>query len=223
MTTQDYRSVVIRTATGDDLPAVQALFAAHLTALGLTPDPILDADMAAFPDSYVGLGAAFLVGENPDGQVVAMAGRSRGEIRRLHVREPWRGQGLARRLVMALIESGACASPGPLLRAIVARANHGARRVFEACGFVPSRAPRMAGVPAHCDVLELASSDGAPWGMPHELLAPAADPRAGRAGPLLPVASGARRTAVPAWDERFTESFHAGSSGFSTTHVAHTC
>ena len=197
-----------------------SLFAAHLSALGLRPDPALDADMEDFPRAYDRPDARFLVAEAPSGVLVGMAGLLEGEIRRVFVDPHWRGQGIAKRLVLGLIESaegsahepaltptlsrptgegapatagagegdsprfmageqvrkeqgtlhepavGRAGCPQPAapgapgtarptpLRAVVARANAASRRLFEACGFVPSGRTPAHPLMQHCEVLE---------------------------------------------------------------------
>ena len=93
----------IRTAVPADAGEVWSLFAAHLSALGLRPDPALDADMEDFPSAYDGAGAQFLVAEAPSGELVGMAGLLDGEIRRVFVDPKWRRRGLAKRLILTLI------------------------------------------------------------------------------------------------------------------------
>ena len=201
----------IRMAVPADAGEVRSLFAAHLSALGLRPDPALDADMEDFPLGYDRPGAHFLVAEAPTGALVGMAGLLEGEIRRVFVDPHWRGQGIAKRLVMTLIGEqsrqedqaargglgapepvgrGAASvetsrgsllkpadetlshlgqsfvarladrfqetSPGsgvPRLWAVVGCANEASRRLFEACGFVPSGRTPAHLLMQHCVVL----------------------------------------------------------------------
>lgn len=93
----------IHRATKLDAPVVEALFRAHLRGLGAPPDRLLDRDMAGFPEFYEQPGACFLVAAGEGTSAVAMAGLADREIRRVFVEPRWRGQGIATRLVLALI------------------------------------------------------------------------------------------------------------------------
>jgi len=207
--------VLIRTAVSADAVEVASLFAAHLAELDLHPDPALDADMTAFPLHYEVPGACFLVAEAPEGALVGMAGLLDGEVRRVFVQPAWRGEGIGRQLITALVDvdvaEGPCrASPGEQasphaarlphapgsgrarllpsregrvarpeprptgrmadepggeaegtspkvpdrLWAVVSRGNLASRRLFLACGFVPTgRAPSHP-VMGDCEILE---------------------------------------------------------------------
>lgn len=127
----------IRSATLSDAPALGLLFAAHLQALGVTPEARLDADMADYMAVYHGGANGFLVAENDTVGVVAMGGVADGAIRRLHVAGKWRGHGIARALVMRLIALHYSVSYQPLT-ALVAGWNVAARRLFLSCGFQPT-------------------------------------------------------------------------------------
>lgn len=150
----------IRPATAKDAPALGLLFAAHLQALGATPDAGLDADMANYMAVYQGAANGFLVAESNAEDVVGMVGMggmADGIIRRLHVSEKWRGHGVARALVMRLIELHCAASSQPLT-ALVVGWNVPARRLFLSCGFQPTRHfsqhPKMSG----CEMLSFVGS-----------------------------------------------------------------
>jgi GNAT superfamily N-acetyltransferase len=147
----------IRPATASDAPALGLLFAAHLQALGATPDAELDADMANYRVVYHGAANGLLVAESDAEGVVGMGGVADGVIRRLHVSEKWRGHGIARALVMRLIALHCSVSSQPLT-ALVAGWNVPARRLFQACGFQPTgrfpQHPKMSG----CEILSFVGS-----------------------------------------------------------------
>ncbi|HOX04044.1 MAG TPA: GNAT family N-acetyltransferase [Candidatus Paceibacterota bacterium] len=148
-----------RDADAGDAAAVAGLFAAHLRELGYEADPDLDADMQDFPSGYGGAGGRFLVAVDGHDRVVGMAGIRDGEIRRLYVGPGHRGGGLGRRLVQELAGRW-LETHGGRVRAVVARSNLAARRLFQRCGFTATgRAPaddRMR----HCEIFERAFSCG---------------------------------------------------------------
>jgi GNAT superfamily N-acetyltransferase len=147
----------IRLATASDAAALGLLFAAHLQALGATPDAGLDADMGHYMTVYQGAANGFLVAESDTAGVVGMGGVAEGVIRRLHVSEKWRGHGIARALVRRLIELHCSTSSQPLT-ALVGGWNVPARRLFLSCGFQPtghfSQHPKMSG----CEILTFVGS-----------------------------------------------------------------
>jgi GNAT superfamily N-acetyltransferase len=137
----------IRRAERADAAAVRVLFSEHLAALGYAPDPELDRDMTAFWEHYAS--GAFLVAAQR-GEVIGMGGILDGELRRIFVRSSHRGRGVGQRIITALIEQ----RRGPL-RAIVARENLAARRMFLSAGFAATgRAPSDPKA-SHCEILEM--------------------------------------------------------------------
>ncbi len=128
---------LIRPAAAADAGIVRRLFEEHLASLGYAPDSELDADMADFEASYAGAGNAFLLAVDPDGNAAGMGGIRQGEIRRIFVRSEFRGRGLARLLVLQLIQV-AIAGGKSDFRAILSRRNDYMRQVFQACGFMPT-------------------------------------------------------------------------------------
>lgn len=148
-----------READAGDAAAVAGLFAAHLRELGYEADPDLDADMQNFPSAYSGAGGRFLVAVDEHERVIGMAGIRDGEIRRLYVGPDHRGGGLGRRLVQELAGRW-LEMHGGRVRAVVARPNLAARRLFHECGFTATgRAPaddRMR----LCEIFERAFSCG---------------------------------------------------------------
>jgi GNAT superfamily N-acetyltransferase len=144
-------AVAVRAVAPTDASQVQTLFAEHLKALGLSPDPTLDSDMLGFPETYSGPGDLFLVATEPDGAIVGMAGILNAEVRRVHVKEPWRNCKIGRRLVTSLIEW--CDLPREtVVRAVVERNNAPSRRLFQQCGFIATgTAPQHAAMQT-CEV-----------------------------------------------------------------------
>ena len=130
-----------RVASAADAPAVNQLFAEYLGSLGLTPDAELDADLVDFPAAYTAPGDTFLVATGPDGQLRGMGGIRRGELRRVFVRAAQRGRGLARALVLRLLQA-AIATGQTQFHGVIARSNAAIREVDLACGLLPTgRAP----------------------------------------------------------------------------------
>lgn len=127
----------IRPAVAADGAVVDRLFEEHLASLGYQPDAELDADMAEFPRAYSGASGRFLLALAPDGQPAGISGIREGEIRRVYVRPAFRGHGLARQLVLRLIEA-AIAGGARQFQAIISRRNDYMRAVFQACGFLPT-------------------------------------------------------------------------------------
>ncbi len=126
-----------RVASAADAPAVNQLFAEYLASLGLTPDAELDADLVDFPAAYTAPGDTFLVATGPDGQLRGMGGIRRGELRRVFVRATQRGRGLARALVLRLLQS-AIATGQTQFHGVIARSNTSIREVDLACGLLPT-------------------------------------------------------------------------------------
>lgn len=141
-----------RVASAADAAAVHGLFAEYLASLGLTPDAELDADLVDFPAAYTAPGDTFLVAIGADGQLRGMGGIRRGELRRVFVRASQRGRGLARALVLRLLQFGI--STGQMqFHGVIARSNGSIREVDLACGLLPT-----GRVPAHpkqrdCEIL----------------------------------------------------------------------
>ena len=141
-----------RVASAADAQSVNQLFAEYLASLGLTPDAEMDADLMDFPAAYTAPGDTFLVASGPDGELRGMGGIRRGELRRVFVRASQRGRGLARALVLRLLQS-AIATGQTQFHGVIARSNTSIREVDLACGLLPT-----GRVPAHpkqrdCEIL----------------------------------------------------------------------
>jgi GNAT superfamily N-acetyltransferase len=143
--------VQIRPAARADASAVRVLFSEHLAALGYAPDLELDRDMAAFWEHYAS--GAFLVAARR-GEVIGMGGILDGELRRIFVRSSHRGRGVGQQIIAALTSD----RRGPL-RAIVARDNLVARRLFLSQGFVATGRTPSDPKSSHCEILELSDAD----------------------------------------------------------------
>ena len=126
-----------RVASAADAPDVNQLFAEYLASLGLTPDAELDADLVDFPAAYTAPGDTFLVATGADGELRGMGGIRRGELRRVFVRASQRGRGLARALVLRLLQS-AIATGQTQFHGVIARSNVSIREVDLACGLLPT-------------------------------------------------------------------------------------
>lgn len=133
---------------------MKLLFAAHLQALGATPDAELDADMANYMAAYGGPTDRFLLVDDYGTELVGMAGLSGGFIMRLFVTEKWRHLGIARVLITSLIVIHRKASCEPMYTA-VADWNIPARRLFLSSGFKATgqflQHPKMR----HCELFYL--------------------------------------------------------------------
>lgn len=143
--------VSIRPAVPADSTAVLTLFEAHLRALRVSLDPILDADMSNFPAAYTGTGRLFLVAMLDGHELAGMAGVMDGEIRRVHVRTPWRRHGIGQLLVTELLERASW-PPGGQFRAVVGSGNEASRRLFQCCGFTLTRPSQGEAPIGACDL-----------------------------------------------------------------------
>ena len=126
-----------RVAAAAEAPAVYQLFAEYLASLGLTPDAELDADLVDFPSAYTAPGDTFLVATGPNGQLQGMGGIRHGELRRVFVRPAQRGRGLARGLVLRLLQSAIVTGQSGF-HGVIARSNTSIREVDLACGLLPT-------------------------------------------------------------------------------------
>lgn len=143
-----------RVTSPADAPKVAALFAEYLTSLGLTPDPELDADLVDFPAAYTAPGDTFLLATCADGELLGMGGLRRGELRRVFVRAEQRGRGLARALVLRLLQA-ASATGQTEFHGVIARHNAAIREVDFACGLLPTGRPPAHPKQRDCEILAL--------------------------------------------------------------------
>ena len=143
-----------RLASPADAPEVHRLFAEYLASLGLTPDAELDEDMLAFPAAYTAPGDTFLLATRADGELLGMGGIRRGELRRVFVRAPQRGHGVARHLVLRLLQA-ASATGRTEFHGVIARHNDAIREVDLACGLLPTERTHAHPKQRDCEILAL--------------------------------------------------------------------
>ncbi len=144
----------LRAATAADAPLVHQLFAQHRAELGWEPDPTLDADVIGFPATYARPGDALLLAWDDAGRPAGMGGILGGEVRRLHVVPASRRHGLARMLVLRLLET-ARSHGHRHFHTVVAARNPASRRLFESCGFLPTGQPPQHPKALACEPMEL--------------------------------------------------------------------
>jgi GNAT superfamily N-acetyltransferase len=126
--------LTLRSATAADRHAVERMFAQHLAALSLTPDPKLDDDVVCFDRWYVPPHGRLLLGVNAADTAIGMAGLLRGEVRRVFVEPPWHRRGVARQLVAALMREGPLPASGRV-SAWVGTQNTASHQLFLSLGF----------------------------------------------------------------------------------------
>ena len=101
--------IISPAATPRDISDVHALFGEYA---GLVAEALcfqnLDQELAALPGEYAPPGGALLIARDADAAAGCVALRrldaGTGEIKRMYVRERYRGSGLGRRLALAAIE-----------------------------------------------------------------------------------------------------------------------
>jgi len=101
--------IISPAATPRDIAEVRTLFSEYA---GLVAEALcfqnFDAELAALPGEYAPPGGVLLMardGAAPAGCVaLRRVDSASGEIKRMYVREPYRGSGLGRRLALAVIE-----------------------------------------------------------------------------------------------------------------------
>jgi ribosomal protein S18 acetylase RimI-like enzyme len=98
----------------DEVPAVRALFEEYATGLGFSLCfQNFDAELAGLPGAYAPPAGRLLVAEVDGGLVGCVALRSHQpgvcELKRLYVRPAYRGRGLGRRLLEALLSEAVAA------------------------------------------------------------------------------------------------------------------
>ena len=141
-------AVTLRRAQAGDRERIARLFAQHLESLGYAPDPELDADMLDPSATY----ASFLVAVI-DGSIVGMGGIDGGEVRRIFVLPEHRERGVAGRMVAELVSESRERGERDI-RAIVARTNLAARRLFTSLGFRATGATPDHPNMQHCEIFD---------------------------------------------------------------------
>jgi GNAT superfamily N-acetyltransferase len=144
----------IRNSTTTDALQVRQLFARHLEELGYAPDSSLDADFEDFPGRYHLAPNAFAVAVDPRHRVIGMAGLLDNELRRVYVLPACRRLGIARRLILFLLDTARSHGLRALC-AIIARDNHPSRRLFGDCGFRATGKTALARGAQHCEIFDL--------------------------------------------------------------------
>ncbi len=100
----------LRDATARDLDAIRELFREYVAGLGVDlAFQGFEDELATLPGKYAPPGGALLIARTDDGAAagcVALRPHAPGicEMKRLYVRDAWRGHGLGERLARAILE-----------------------------------------------------------------------------------------------------------------------
>jgi len=145
--------MIVRDAEPADRDAIRALVTETLAEFGLPIEPTgIDADLDDITASYQDRGGAFRVVEDDAATIVGCAGlypldAKRVELRKMYFRPDARGRGLARDLLIDLIER---ARSGGFERVELETASNltAAIRLYQGFGFIESHGPKHS---CRCD------------------------------------------------------------------------
>jgi GNAT superfamily N-acetyltransferase len=132
--------VIEQAASADELESVRALFQEYWTSFGFTPCfQNFDSELAALPGKYAPPHGRLLlatVNGRPAGCVALRRfDQTRGEVKRLYVRPQFRGNGLGKALMNALVAEARVIGYAELIADTIPKVMATALTMYERLGF----------------------------------------------------------------------------------------